>query len=184
MRSTLLLATIFTLFASNIVRAQEGAKNDLEVSSAVIKTAEWANFKYMETLDLAQAGNQKALKDFFEFSSVVDGTESLQHATTCLELIPLATDEKFGSVISILKPKLKTVLMDRLVLAQGRTKKEPLQKPLKEWAPLTWKALNGEIVKCSSCNKIDGQLMKKPDGTLGPNAKMQPAETTTDSEKH
>jgi hypothetical protein len=183
MRFTLLLATIFTLFAPSILQAQAGAKVDIEISSAVLKTAEWADFKYMETLDLAQSGDQKALKSFLEFSSIVDGTEALQHATTCLELIPFVNDEKFGSIITVLKPKLKPVLLNRLVLAQARTKKEELKKPLTEWAPLSWKALNGETIRCSSCNKTDGQMMKKPDSLQGPNSKNPSSDTETGSSK-
>jgi hypothetical protein len=119
-----------------------------------------------------------------EFSGTVDGTESLQHATTCLELIPLATDEKMGAVISSLKPKLKTILLDRIQLAQGRTKKENLIKPLQEWAPLTWKALHGERVVCNSCMHKDGQMMKKPDGVMSPAQKTQSIDSTPNSEKN
>jgi len=181
MRNTLLLTAIFTLFAPIVLRAQEGAKMDIDISSAVLKTADWAGYKYMENLDLAQSGDQKALRSFFEFSGTVDGTESLQHATTCLELIPFATDEKVGSVISSLKPNLKKILLERLTLAQGRTKKENLRKPLTEWAPNTWKALNGETVTCNSCMMQGGTMMKKPEGVKPPTPGTH--STTTDTEK-
>lgn len=151
MRSAFFVLTVSILLSPFALNAQEGTKVDIDISSAVLKTAEWAGFKYMENLDLAQSGDQKAIKALFEFSGTVDGTEALQHAVTCIELIPLATDEKVGSVISSLKPKLITVLLDRFQLAQGRTKKEALHKPLQEWAPLTWKALHGERVMCNSC---------------------------------
>jgi hypothetical protein len=179
---------LFALFLSPLViSAQEGKKTDLEISSEVLKTADWAAFKYMENLDKAQSGDLKAIKAFLEFSSVVDGTESLQHAMTCVELIPLTTDEKMGASIATLKPKLKTVLLERFVLAQGRTKKEELKKPLLEWAPLTWKALNGEKVSCTSCMQSGGVTKAVPGGqkpssgtTLQP---AQPAQTDSETGK-
>ncbi len=163
MRSTF-LATIFCALLSPMVllAQQPGTKADIEISSAVLKTAEWAGFKYMENLDLAQSGDQKAIKALFDFSGTVDGKEALEHATTCIELIPLASDEKVGAVISSLKPKLISVLLDRFQLAQGRTEKEALRKPMQEWAPLTWKALHGEQVICNSCMHQDGAMTKKP----------------------
>jgi len=151
MRSILLVAAIFALFSPVMIHAQQGKKMDIDISSDVLKTAEWAAFKYMEKLDLAQTGDQKAIKEFLEFSAVVDGKEAIQHAVTCIELIPFTTDEKMGAVIYILKPKLREALLERFQLAQGRTKKEEMRKPLQEWAPLTWKGLNGEKVVCSSC---------------------------------
>ncbi len=146
MRSAFLLVFVSILLFPSLSHAQAAKKMDIEVSDAVLKTAEWANFKYMENLKHAKTGDKKAIKDFLEFSGTVDGTESLEHATTCIELIPYASDMNVGTVISTLKPKLKKVLLQRFVLAQGRTKKEELRKPLQEWAPLCWKALHGEIV--------------------------------------
>lgn len=146
MRSSFLLAFVSILISPSLSNAQSDKKLDIEVSSAVLKTAEWANFKYMENLNLAKSGDKKAIKAFLEFSGTVDGIESLEHATTCIELIPYASDMNIGAVISSLKPKLQKVLLERFVLAQGRTKKEALRKPLQEWAPLCWKALNGEKV--------------------------------------
>ncbi len=151
MRSIFLAATLFALLFPCMVHAQKGKKVQVEIFSDVLKTAEWAAFKYMDNIYLAQSGDQKAIKALLEFSATLDGVETLQHATTCIELIPIIKDDKFGSIVSILKPKLKTALLDRFQLAQARTKKEELRKPFQEWAPLTWKALNGEKVACSSC---------------------------------
>ena len=151
---------------------------DVSISSGVLKTAEWANFKYMENLDLAQSGDQKGIKAMLEFTGTVDGIEALEHATTCIELILLATDEKVGSVISSLKPKLKTVLLDRFQMAQGLTEKEDLRKPLLAWAPLTWKALNGERVSCGSCMH-EGPLPASKPGTQQTNS----ADPIPDTEK-
>ena len=177
MRSALLVLTVCMLFSPMMLNAQEGAKADIEISSAVLKTAEWAGFKYMENLDLAQSGDQKAIKALFEFSGTVDGTEALQHAVTCIELIPIATDEKVAAVISSVKPKLITVLLDRFQLAQGRTKKEALHKPMQEWAPLCWRALHGERIMCNSCMQ-QGGMLTKPDKDHKP-AKPGAAPTPT-----
>jgi len=162
MRSAFLLAIVSTFFFPVALNAQTGKTTEVETYSAVLKTAEWAGFKYMDNIKLALAGDQKAIKALFEFSGTVDGVESLQHATTCIELIPIASDDKVGSVISSLKPKLKTALLERFQLAQARTKKEELRKPLQEWAPQSWKALNGEKVTCNSCMHESGQMSAKP----------------------
>lgn len=170
MRSILFVVILASLLSPTLLKAQKSPNHDVEISGSVLKTAEWAGFKYKETLEKVIAGDQKATKDFLEFSGTVDGTEALQHAVTCLELIPLAGDEKIGSIIYILKPKLKSVLLDRFQLAQGRTKKTELLKPMQEWAPLTWKALNGERVVCSSCNQNSGGLSAKPGEMQKPGA--------------
>lgn len=183
MRSAFLLAIVSILFFPAVVNAQTAKKTDVETYSAVIKTSEWAGFKYMENINLALAGDQMAIKALLEFSGTVDGAESLQHATTCIELIPFASDDKFGSVISSLKPKLKTVLLERFQLAQGRTKKEELRKPLQEWAPLCWKALNGERVTCNSCMHESGLMKSKP-GLQKPAAPLpQSSETGAETGK-
>lgn|GEM_PF-2441177 len=170
---------LFCCLLAVSVQAQEGKKSALVVSDAVLKTAEWGGFKYMENLDKAQAGNQTAIKSLLEFSGTVEGAEALEHATTCLDLIPLATDEIMGSTISSVKPKLKTALLERFVLAQGRTKNVELQKPLAESAPLTWKALNGERVVCNSCMHENGLTPAKP-GMQRPDPSTVPAATDSD----
>lgn len=151
MKRTLCLLAFVAWFIPGMLSAQGAPKKEVEISSAVLKTAEWANFKYMENLDLAISGDQKALKALLDFSGTVDGTESLQHATTCIELIPLVSDDKMAQTILTLKPRLIAKLLDRFQLAQGRTKKVDLRKPLQEWAPNTWKALHGERVDCINC---------------------------------
>ncbi len=186
MRSAILFTLAFALFSPVFLQAQTEQKKDIEVSSAVLKTAEWAGFKYMENLELAKTGEPKALKAIFDFHGTVDGVESLQHATTCIELIPFATDERVGVVISNLKPKLKKVMLDRFQLALVRTKKEELRKPLQEWAPLTWKALNGEMVVCTTCMHESADLnpdnRKGKPGATTPGAAQQVPAGATDSE--
>jgi len=181
MRSIFLAATLSALLFPCIIHAQKGKKVEVEVFSDVLKTAEWAAFKYMDNIYLAQSGDQKAIKSLLEFSATVDGVETLQHATTCIELIPLVSDEKFGSIVSILKPKLKTVLLERFPLAQARTKKEALRKPFQEWAPLTWKALNGEKVACSSC--MSQGTTTKPGQKPTPSSGLEVTEPASATEK-
>ncbi|MBN8677486.1 MAG: hypothetical protein J0M29_04630 [Chitinophagales bacterium] len=153
-----------------MVKAQAPKTEEIQVFPAVLKTAEWANFKYMDVLEKAKGGDHKAIRSFLEFSGTVDGTEALQHATTCIELLPFLSDEIVGSIIYSMKPKLKSVLLSRFQLAQGRTKKEALLKPMQEWAPLTWKALNGERVVCTSCMHEGGLAPAKPGFGIKPDA--------------
>lgn len=181
MKSIVLFAFAFAMLLPSVSHAQLGKKIDLYISNDVLKTAEWAAFNYMESLDLAQTGDQKGLKDFLEFSRALDGGECIDHAVTCIELIKYCTDEKMGAVIYILKPKLKTILLDRFQLAQAQSKKEELHKPMQEWAPLTWKALHGEKVTCSSCNSEAGTTKsngKKPISAMNAAESTEPATGT------
>ncbi|MCC7507625.1 MAG: hypothetical protein IT259_20115 [Saprospiraceae bacterium] len=160
-----------------------GAKPlDIEVSPATLKTAEWADFKYNEILAKAATGDFKAIQQFFEFHSIVDGSDALGHGVSCLELIPVAGDFQVARVIQTLKPNLRKLLSERLVLAQGRTKKTELQKPLQEWAPDVWAALNGKplpvvpdsIAVGSGLNKgkeaVNGPAAPPADSTAAPAA--------------
>jgi len=165
MRRAFLIAIVFPLISPCILQAQENKKMDIEISTAVLSTAEWANFKYMETLDLAQNKDTKSIKALLEFSSIVDGTEAILHALTCIELIPFAGDDLMATSITQQKPKLKPVLLKRFQLAQARSQKAELRKPFQEWAPLTWKALNGEIISCNTCMHEIGKPMEKPGST-------------------
>lgn len=166
MKSALHTLAAFVLLAvfPFFLNAQNENKIEVEISKPVVKTADWAGFKYMEKVDLAQRGDYHAMRDLLNFSGTVDGTEAIQHAVTCLELIPYTSDETVASVISVQKPKLKNVLLERYTLAQSRTKKEELRKPLQEWAPLTWDALHGKmIIGCmtpSTLTKMDSKDSK------------------------
>lgn len=114
------------------------------VSKSVLKTAEWANFKYKEVLDKSIAGDIQALTSFFKFNSAVDGVEAIDHNITCLELIPLATDDKVATALLATNHRLRKLVMDRLVLAQGKTQKTELKKPLESWAPKTWAIISNK----------------------------------------
>ena len=119
------------------------AQNDVFVSKSVLKTAEWAGVKYKDLVKRAASGNTTSIQELFDFARYVDGSEALDHAVTCLEGIPAATDEKVARTIFSLSPNLKKTNLERIQLAQGRTKKANLQKPMQTWAPLTWEVLNG-----------------------------------------
>lgn len=142
-----LLFSILALIASPL--AHVGCQNSMEASgtvevfSAVLKTAEWSGFNYKGTLDKALTGDAAAIQNFIKFHSVVDGVDGINHGVSCLETIPIVGDEAFASACLNVNIKLHKIVLDRLVLAQGRTKKEGLRKSLTDWAPLTWSVLNG-----------------------------------------
>lgn len=131
---------------------------DVFVAEGVLKLAKLMAFDYTGNLEKAKGGDQAALKALFDFFGATDGIDRQNHALTCLELIPVAFDEHFSLALSGAKPKLKVLMLEQLQLAQGRTKKEALQKPLADWAPETWRALNGLPVKGFS-----GNLSTPPD---------------------
>ena len=118
-------------------------QSNVFISNDVLKTADWAGIKYKDEVKRASSGNIKSIEKLFDFHRYVDGVQSLDHAVTLLEIIPQAKDRNVATAVQYLKPKLKKVALDRLTLAQGRTQKEDLRKPLANWAPLTWAVLNG-----------------------------------------
>lgn len=146
MKVKMILTTLFALgLFIQLNTAQEAKQaSDVTVFPSVLSTAQWAGFKYTEQLQLAKTGDLKAVSSLLDFSGTVDGVDALNHAVTCLELLPFSTDLVFAAAVNKAKPKLKKVLLDRLVLAQGRTTNLELRKPLAEWAPLTWDVLNGK----------------------------------------
>ncbi len=140
----LILAVLAVGFSVQTAISQNNNTSaDVEVFESVLSTASWAGFKYEEQLALAKKGDHKATLKLLEFSGTVDGKAALDHSVTLLELIAAGGDLGFSAAVNMSKPKLKKVLLDRLQLAQGRTKKEALRKPIAEWAPTTWEVLNG-----------------------------------------
>lgn len=115
---------------------------EIEVFQNVLKMADFANFKYKDALASAKTGNVMSIYTLLDFNRVVDGVDALNHAVTCLELIPVAGDQVFGTAVELCAPKMKKVLLERLMLAQVRTKKTFLRQSLTNWAPYTWKSLN------------------------------------------
>ncbi len=143
---------------------------EIEVFQNVLKMADIASFKYKEVLSKAKTGDIGAIKQMLDFHKVVDGADALNHGVTCLELLSLAGDGQFASAVSLCKPKLKELVLERLMLAQGRTKKPFLRQSLTNWAPITWAYLNGI--------KIPTQEQKpEPESTLdgGTNTLRQPS---------
>lgn len=170
------LFLLFVLSASAVF-----GQGKVYVSKNVLKTAEWADFKYNDVLKKSLTGDQTSIMSFVKFHAVVDGVEGVEHGVSCLEMIPLVGDQTFGSSILLSKPKLKTLLRDRLVLAQMKTQKAELKKPIESWAPITWAIMNGlpmpesEIQKAQKAHKEkhagagDGP-MNNATGTTAPSA--------------
>ena len=119
-------------------------QGEVYISKSVLKTADWAEFKYKDVLKKSIAGDQNAILQFFKFSNVVDGAEGIDHAVTCLELIPLASDRTVAGSLVLSNAKLKKLVLDRITLAQGKTQKAELRQAIKSWAPATWAILNNE----------------------------------------
>lgn len=156
MKKGLFCCWAFCLFflSATYLNAQNTTENtDVEVSESVLKTAEWARFEYKEVLAQAKGGNIVAIKKLLDFHGTVDGVDALKHAVTCLELIPVAGDENFAAAVSTCHLKLKRLLLERITLAQGRTKKESLRKSMADWAPVSWAYLNGKVAEQSGATK-------------------------------
>lgn len=139
MKKALFHSLIFLFLALNVTAF---GQKDVYISKEVLKTSEWANFAYKDVLKKAIAGDESSITAFFKFNNAVDGVQGIDHNITCLEMIPLATDDKVASALLPTVPNLKKVVLDRIMLAQGKTKKADLQKPLESWAPKTWAVLN------------------------------------------
>lgn len=142
-----------------------GQKN-VFVSKDVLKTAEWADFKYKDVMKKAVAGDKEAIKAFVDFTRYVEGVQGVEHAVTCLEIIPLTSDATFAFSIFSAPPKLKKVFWDRLLLAQGKTQNPELQKPLESWAPATWAVLNGKPLPRTALEEY-AKSQDVPLGTAG-----------------
>lgn len=116
----------------------------LEMFQNVLKTADLANFKYKDLIESAKTGDVTSIYKLLDFHRMVDGVDGLNHAVTCLELIPLTGDKAYAAAVYRCSPKLRKLLTDRLMLAQVRTKKTFLRQSLTNWAPATWAYLNGQ----------------------------------------
>jgi|GEM_PF-2744893 len=161
MKNWFLAAMFLSLSLSTVSGQNKAANSDIFVSQSVLSTAQWAGFKYREQLDLARQGDMRAVEEILNFNGTVDGREGLDHAVTCLELIPFSSDLVFAGALNKGKPALRKLMLERLTLAQGRTKTEALRKPLSEWAPLTWAVLNGQPFEPSDTSS-DECMMSRP----------------------
>lgn len=119
----------------------------VEVFGNVLKMAELAGTPYKELVTKAQSGDVDAIYQLLDFHRVVDGADALNHAVTCLELIPVTGDAVFASAAHRCSPKLRKVVLDRLMLAQVRSKKTFLRQSLTNWAPVTWSILAAQPVE-------------------------------------
>jgi hypothetical protein len=115
------------------------------VFPGVLRMAEWAKFPYEKTLAEAKKGDGRSIVKLLDFQGAVDGDDAINHAVTCLELIPVAGDDKFHDALRLTNPKVRKAFLDRLLLAQGRTKHEALRVGMSEWAPRSWNALHGKF---------------------------------------
>lgn len=117
---------------------------DVEVFQSVLKVADMIKFDYKEEVAKAKTGDIGAMYKLLDFHRIVEGVDALNHAVTCLELIPLMGDASFGSAVYPCHPNMKKILLERLMLAQVRTKKTFMRDSLTHWAPMTWAYLNGQ----------------------------------------
>lgn len=127
------------IFADSLMKGYQ-----VETFQKVLKTAEVAKFDYKTNLENAKKGDETAIHKMFDFHRVVDGVDGLNHAVTCLEIIPLAGDKACAAAAYRCSPNLRKLLIERLMLAQARTKKTFLRQSLTNWAPGTWAYLNGQ----------------------------------------
>ncbi len=116
------------------------------VSDAVVSVAQQAKVDYKGLVRKASAKDTKALADLFEFTRIVEGAALTDHVRTCLELIPLVGDEAYAKTLESRSAGLKAYLLKHMEAAQQKAQKEALKKPIGEWAPYTWEALNGREV--------------------------------------
>lgn len=159
--------------------AAPASSSDIEISPATLKTADWAGFKYKEVLSKAKTGDMDAIGKFLEFHKVVDGSDALGHAVSTLELIPIVGDYQFALAIQKSKPTLRELLSNRLMIAQGRTKKVELQKPLAEWAPDVAAALKGEpLPNIPNTPAMQEGLKRAKDAAMYPPRPGSPADST------
>lgn len=178
-----LLNTLIALFL--LPAAVAFGQGKVFISKNVLKTAEWAGFKYNDVLKKSLTGDQPSIMDFVKFHAVVDGVEGVEHGVSCLELIPLVGDQTFGSSILLTKPKLKSLLLKRLVLAQAKTKKTELKKPVESWAPISWAILNGLPMPQSEMEKAQKAHKAKhadsPDGPANNTGTVSPSAAPSSS---
>jgi len=153
MKKALLMNLALLLLAASPLFAQK----KVFVSDNVLQVADQAQFDYKGTLKKATAKDGKAVIDLFEFIRLLEPAEADEHALTCLELIPVATDEVFAKAVKTRTVKMKAALLRRITAAQERTKKEALKKPMEEWAPYSWKALNNFEFDIEAENKTAAQ---------------------------
>lgn len=127
------------IFADSLMKNYQ-----VETFQNVLKTAGLVNLNYKDLIESAKTGDVTSIHKLLDFHRTVDGVDGLNHAVTCLELIPLAGDKAYAAAVYRCSPKLRKLLIERLMLAQVRSKKTFLRQSLTNWAPATWAYLNGQ----------------------------------------
>lgn len=122
--------------------SQKKSNKAASISDDVLAIADQLKIDYKGLVKKASAKDTLAIHELLEFSRMLDNQTAINHAVTCLELIPLAGDEAFAQEVSKRLIKLKALLLSQITQAQSLTQKEALKKPMSEWAPYTWEALN------------------------------------------
>ncbi len=161
------------IFADSLMRNYQ-----VEMFQNVLKTADLANFKYKEMVENAKTGDVTSIHKLLDFHRMVDGVDGLNHAVTCLELIPLAGDNAYGAAVYRCSPNLRKLLTDRLMLAQVRTKKTFLRQSLTNWAPATWAYLNGQTYQPPAPQAPADGVSAQP---IAPPKPVNPSSVTPDS---
>jgi hypothetical protein len=116
--------------------------SDAPITDELLRLSEFAKMDYKATLSNCKKGDKTALLEFFDFHRIVEEKSAVEHSLVCLDMIAASNDAVVSDVCSSLKPKLKTLVVERLTAAQPKSAKPALQKPMSEWAPKTWAALN------------------------------------------
>jgi len=116
--------------------------DDAPITPELLRLSEFVKMDYAATLSKCKKGYKTALLEFFDFHRIVEEKSAVEHSLVCLDMIAASDDADVSEVCSSLKPKLKTLVLERLVAAQPKAAKPALQKPMSEWAPKTWAALN------------------------------------------
>lgn len=141
MKKTLLLVLPMLLLAVAGFSQKKSSKT-ASLSDDVLAIADQLKIDYKGLVKKASAKDTLAIHELLEFSRMLDNQTAINHAVTCLEIIPLAGDAAFAQEVSKRLVKLKALLLNQITQAQSLTQKEALKKPMSEWAPYTWEALN------------------------------------------
>lgn len=149
---------------------------EVEIFQNVLKMADLAKVSYVDLVEKAKAGDAAAIRKLLEFHKVVDGVDALNHAVTCLEILPLSGDVPFASAVNYCNPNLKKLILERTILAQGRTKKKYLRQSLTEWAPVSWAYLNGQTYDFGGGTAPDAEPSAAP-------AQLAPQPSTAPNKK-
>ena len=154
----ILLAAIF-VFGCKISDSSRD-KNGIYISEKVLKTADWAGYKYRETLQQAAANDNDAIKSLLLFYGTVDGAERLDHTITCIELAALLGDRRVAeAIVALNNPRLTKVVKENVNMAMTKTTNPDLQnQPFESRFPLMWLAINDQKLPQAV---TEGEMLRK-----------------------